>query len=375
MFNSSKYVQNIIMKKNKYLLYIILAFMIFSLKNILSVNSNFIPKQIIWFFLSFMLLFIIYKIPFKYIVKITWISYIFLNLCLLYLLIFGNSINGSRAWIRLGWLSFQPSEFIKPVLIILLSVYSLKNKYILKSIILTLIPSILTFLEPDTGNVIFFLVIFFSIIFFKTKNIKRVIKYILACLMFIFTFIILYFVNNEFFISIFGQSFFYRMDRLVFFFKSTSYQLENALISIGNSSLFGTTGELIYIPEAITDFAFALLISNIGLVGMFIYLILNMTFNFILIKKKYTSNEIMKMIILTYLSVKIVQESIHMLMNIGLFPITGITLPFISYGGSSLLSNFIIIGLIISKDEDNTLDYSTLDYNILVHNTLDYNNY
>lgn len=370
MFKLIKYVQNKYMKKYYYLLYILICFYMFSLNNIASVNTDFLTKQIIWFFLSFIIIYVIYKISFKNLIKYFFFMYIFLNICLLYLLIFGNSINGSRAWIKFSFLSFQPSEFMKPVLIVILSVISNKDKYILKSIILTFIPSVLTFLEPDTGNVIFYIVILISVLFYKTKNIKRIVKYLLLGLIFVISFILLYFLKNELFISIFGTSFFYRMDRLVYFFINSSYQLNNALISIGSSGLFGHTSDLIYIPEAITDFAFSLLISNTGLIGMFIYIILNMLFNIILIHKIKMSNEVISLIIFSYLVVKVVQESIHMLMNIGLFPIIGITLPFISYGGSSLLSSSMLIGLFIKMDEDNTLDYNILDYSNQVHNNM-----
>ena len=84
--------------------------------------------------------------------------YIILNVLLLYLLIFGSETNGSKAWINIGKMSIQPSELMKVVLIVVLSYMTCKKHYVIKSFVLTLIPAVLTFLEPETGNVIFYFV-------------------------------------------------------------------------------------------------------------------------------------------------------------------------------------------------------------------------
>lgn len=310
-------------------------------------GTDLLTKQLIWYILGFIIMFKLDNRIINYIRPL----YIITNILLLYLLIFGTTINGSKAWINIFSFSFQPSEFMKIILIIYLSKIAITNeKYIFKLSLITLIPSILTFLEPDTGNVIFYLVILMSIIFYREKNTKKIIKPIILLSIIGFIFACLYIFNNRIFISIFGNSFFYRMDRIIELFNNTGYQLNRALISIGSSGLFGCTN-LISIPESNTDFAFSLLISKIGLIGILIYLLVSFIFDNYLIRLIRKSSGISSCIIFSFTTMKIIQSSIHELMNIGLFPITGIPLPFISYGGSSLICYFIMIGII-----SNTLD-------------------
>ncbi len=342
------------MKTKTIILIILIIYLFFSVINITSFDPSYLPRQLIWYGIGILSMFFIDKITNKKIIRSTFIIYVLLNLLLLYLLLFGTPINGSKAWLNLGFMSFQPSEFMKVILIILLSIIiSTHEKYFMKCLIITLIPSILTFLEPDTGNVIFYFVIFLSAIFYKIKNIKPVLIFMISSLISLTFFFLFYHFKQNLFISLFGTSFFYRMDRLSAFTNNSSYQLNNALIGMGNSSLFGKFPHIgIYIPEAITDFAFSLLISNIGFIGISIFLIINISFNIILIRLYNHSMGVMKSIIFIFLIMKIIQESIHEFMNVGLFPITGITLPFISYGGSSLISYFLILGLILSNHMD-----------------------
>lgn len=337
----------------KYII-ILIIFMMFSLIN-LSTFSNYQEKQILWYVVGFILFFIIRRINNKKIIKIIFPIYIVLNILLLYLLLFGEAINNSRAWINIGFCSFQPSEFMKITLIILLSsVATSNNKYVLKCFVLTLIPGILTFLEPDTGNVIFYIVILLATILADKNNLKKLYIPSLIISLFFIIFVFLYLFNRNIFGEIFGTSFYYRIDRVLALFNNSSYQLNTALMNIGASGLTGNS-YLSSIPEAKTDFAFALLVSKNGFIGATIYLITNMCFNNLLINSNRFNNGVMKYIVNSFIIMKIVQESIHILMNIGLFPITGITLPFISYGGTSLLTYFIMLA-IISKDGNMGMD-------------------
>lgn len=336
---------------------IIIVFMFFSLNNILKYTGN-ITKQLIFYGIGFLIFFAVSKMDKKLIFKCIIPVYIILNVLLLYLLLFGTSINGSKAWINLGFFSFQPSELMKITLIILLSlIISTKDKYLLTSFIITLIPSILTFLEPDTGNVIFYFVILFSVLILKIKNIRKIIPYILFLIFAIFLFMGLYFSNESLFVKIFGSSFFYRMDRIVNLFSS-SYQLDMALMNMGVSGFLGSAA-VSSIPEATTDFAFSLLVSLNGFVGTLIFLMINYYLDILIIKKLDNSDYLMQYIIFSFLFMKIFQSSIHILMNIGLLPITGITLPFISSGGTSLLTYFFALGLINnSYNNMEDMDYS-----------------
>lgn len=338
------------MKNNSLMLISVIILFFFSILNLYGNNSLFI-KQIIWYSLGFITYFILKKINKRLLFKLSFIMYFILNILLLYLLLFGNVVNGSKAWINIGSFSFQPSELMKMILIIILSYIANKDKYIIKSFVITLIPSILTFLEPETGNVIFYFLIFISILLIKNFKLS-LLKKIIAYLIFIGSlFFSLYYFYNDLFIQILGTKFFYRIDRVVSLFTDSSYQLNQALNAIGSSYLFG--GEYgSFIPEATTDFAFALLVSKIGFIGICIYLLVNLTLNILILDCIKTNVGVMKLITCSFICLKFVQESIHILMNIGLFPITGITLPFISYGGTSIITYFALLGIINNSNKD-----------------------
>lgn len=351
------YVQYNNMKMTNKIITIILIFMIFSFNNLIKYTDD-VTKQLIFFIVGLSIVSIISHMSLKHLYKFIIPIYIILNILLLYLLIFGNRYNGSRAWIDLKYFTIQPSEFMKITLIILLSIIASSNQnYPKVGFILTLIPSVLTFLEPDTGNVIFYIVIYLSILFYRLKNIKLLLKVTGVIVVFGSLFLLLYFFNKGLFIDIFGSSFFYRMDRITGLFTS-SYQLDMALINMGSGGLLGLN-DIYSIPEATTDFAFSLMVSLTGFIGSLIYIVVNIIFMNILVEKiKNNDNIVIEYITFSFLMMYLVQSSIHIAMNIGLFPITGITLPFISYGGSSLIAYFIMIGIISNYHMGNKDSYS-----------------
>ncbi len=332
--------------------------MIFSLINnfsaayILDSYSNYFLKELIWYLISFFVIFIISKINIEILFKYSFYIYLLGNLLLLLTIFIGTNINGSKSWIMIGPFGFQASEFMKVALLLYLYYISIKYKvlndfkYVLITLIIIMIPSILTFLEPDTGAVILYFIIYLGFLINKKLNKWW---YVITSILLLFigvSFFVLYFNYQEIFINIFGTSFFYRIDRITEFLSGEGYQLNKALISIGSSGLFGRGLRNIpeYFPEAPTDFAFALLINNIGFIGIIIFLIIYGLLIFNLIKVIENN----KTFLLPVVMLLLFQSSINILMNIGLFPIIGITLPFISYGGSNLLSYMIIIGLVIN---------------------------
>lgn len=338
-------------KKN--IIRFLIVYMFFSFVNLK--NTDLLVKQFFFYVVGFIILMIIKKDVKKYISYI----YIIFNGLLLYLLLFGKAINGSKAWINLSFISFQPSEFMKIILIVYLSIIANKYpKYRLKCLIITLIPSILTFLEPDTGNVLFYLVILCSVLIYKENNIKRFIKPLVGFSILCVLLIVLCFSFKDYFINIFGYSMFYRLERILSLFDNTSYQLNRALIGMGSGYLFGSS-QIVSIPYETTDFAFSYLVANVGYFIAIGFLIFNMSFDYYCINGLKYNVGVDRLILFTFIVMKLVQESIHILMNIGLFPITGITLPFVSYGGSSLITYFIILAYLSShsnmdmgKDKD-----------------------
>ena len=317
---------------------------IYLTKNTVSDYYSYFYHQLIYIFIGIICFILFSRINYNYLKKYSLLFYIVGIFLLIYTLFFGNSINGSRSWINLFGISIQPSEFVKISLLICLDNY-IKSKYgLLKGIILLIIPSLLTFLQPDTGTVLFYLVIFFSI--FISLGLNKKIYFSLVGFLFIvcFCYFYIYFNNSDLFIDIFGTSFFYRTDRVLNFLNNDGFQINNALIGIGNGKVFGNwLNYVIYIPEILTDFMFANILIRFGFLGGIILLFCFIVLDYLFIRDiKYFKNNYF---IIGLFGVFLYQQIQHIYMNIGILPITGITLPFVSYGGSSLLSYFILFGI------------------------------
>ena len=170
----------------------------------------------------------------------------------------------------------------------------------------------------------------------------------------IFTLIIffyIYFFQENLFIEIFGNRFFCRIDRIINWKNGSGMQLNNSLIAIGSSGILGHgfNNTPIYFPEAGTDFIFSVYASNFGLFGIILLISFILFFDIYLInisKKVYSIQD--KYTITGIISVLFYQQIQNIGMTIGLLPITGITLPLISYGGSSLISYLLLIGIVIN---------------------------
>ena len=228
-------------------------------------------------------------------------------------------------------------------------------KFLLKICIVVGIPSLLTFLEPDTGVVLIYLLITLVMLFISGIRYRWFIVAISIFLGIISFILIIYFLNNNLFIKLFGSSFFLRVDRLLDWKNGNGYQLENGITSIGSGGLigYGLNKTPIYFPEPQTDFIFAVIANNFGFIGSIIFILLLVYFDLKLIKIAIESpNNINKYIISGIIGMLIYQQFQNIGMTIGIMPITGITLPFISYGGSSLLSYMIMAGIIFNMSNE-----------------------
>ena len=355
-----KYKENYIIYISLLLLSIISTINLYNARFLNIYYNNYYIKQLLWISIGVLLIFILNKKIFKLIFKYSYIFYWINVILLIVVLFFSKSINGARAWIDFGFFSIQPSEFMKFFLTIYLIQISQRKikreKKIVRMIIITLIPSLLVFLEPDTGAIIFYFIIWLYLI--STLKIKWQF-YIVLLIGLTFSlsiFIWLYLNNQDILMKYLGTSFFYRVDRFINF-RNNNYQLELSLISIFASSPIrnGLNNILIYIPEGATDFIFAFCIGNFGLmlgiiiIFCYIFLLWN-----ILKKVKTYQDKKTNYLIISFSLILFFQVLINILMNIGLIPIIGITLPFVSYGGSSTILSFLFLSSIInltSKDD------------------------
>lgn len=364
------------MKKNKLRYEIIIPLIIFFIISVTSIFSasksisqtQVVTKQVIWYLVGFFIIIFTLKKDLKKITNFGVPLYIIGNILLFLLLIFGKEVNGSKCWFILpGIGSFQPSEFMKLILILMnAKAFEFFNKKYPKRtfkedikiffaiMIITLIPSVLTFLEPDTGMVIiYFLISFVMLFIFGIK--KSIFFFIVSIgLLLIGAFLYYYFNYQDDFINLFGTSFFYRIDRLLDWSNKSGMQLTNAMAAIKAAGPFGfgIGNTPIYIPESHTDFIFSVFSSNFGLVGTLILIGTIIVFDFGLLKlANDTKDRMHKYIILGFVTMILYQQIQNIGMNIGLLPITGITLPFISYGGSSLISYMFGIALILNYEK------------------------
>ena len=327
--------------------------------------GNLALKQGIWYIVGIGLVAFLIHMKNEYLYRHTIFLYIFGNILLLGLLLFAEPVNNSKCWFSIpGVGTIQPSEFMKIFIMLMLAtmIHNFRSDYknptvrqefifILKTLGIVLIPSVLTFLQPDTGAVIIYLIIYFCMMFASGIRIRwfLIAGGVLALLL--SSIFGLFFLKQDLFIDLFGTNLFYRFERIFNWQSGTGLQLENALAAIGSAGIFGHgfNETPIYFPESSTDFIFAVFASNFGLFGVIILLGIIVYFDvqiILLAKRKILDTD--KYILAGIVGMLLFQQVQNIGMTVGLLPITGITLPFISYGGSSLLSYMILVGIILN---------------------------
>jgi len=291
----------------------------------------------------------------------TWqrLSPLLLLICLLLLLLvlipgIGHMVNGSRRWISLGILSFQVSEIVKLCFILYLASYIsrhkelIRNQYqgFIKPVIILAIVGILLLMEPDFGSLAVLSMTVLMMLFLAEA---RLLPFFSLLLIVIFTMSALAILTP------------YRLERLTTFLNpwhhafGSGYQLTQSLIAFGRGGLLGvglgnSVQKLFYLPEAHTDFIFAVVAEELGLMGVLLLIFLF----FILVYRIFLIGQRTHRLGHTYgafvcygggfwLSLQIL---ISIGVNTGLLPTKGLTLPLMSYGGSSLLVNCLLIGII-----------------------------
>lgn len=274
---------------------------------------------------------------------------------LLIVVILGIESRGAVRWLDFFGLRIQFSEILKPFLAISLSSFLAGNKMSFKiflKVLLFLFPILfLIFLQPDLGNTL----IYFGVAAFTLIIVGFPIFYFAIGLLSLIIVIPL------------GWRFLhaYQRQRLLTFIHptndplGTSYNAIQSVIAVGSGMFFGkglnetTQSSLRFLPERHTDFIFAALTEGFGFIGGLIVLI---AFGFLLYKIfsifVQSEDRFSKIFSVCAFSVILIQLFINIGMNIGILPIAGVTLPFVSYGGSSLLSNFIFLGLLSSMSRN-----------------------
>ncbi len=331
----------------------------FSFFTILGSKSSVLRGQLLYFLIGFFCLFVFYRVGIRFFQINAHFFYWLSVVLLVFSFFWGESIRGSRRWIDLYFFNFQPSEFLK-VFFIIYSAYFfsesvvkpepvIKNiRKILVSFLIFIPPIFIVFKQPDLGSAMVYVMIYTSVIFFSRTPIKY---FIYSGIFFLSTIPLVWHFLAE-----------YQKNRIMSFIQPTidpsgiSYNLIQSIITIGSGGFFGrglghgTQSRFLFLPENVTDFAYASLVEQFGLIGGVIVIALYGIIAYRLIQKiqRNQKNTFHFLFLTSSLIYLITHVSINIGMNLGLLPIAGIPLVLISYGGSSIVSTMILLGLTMS---------------------------
>jgi len=277
----------------------------------------------------------------------------FITLFFLFLVpIFGTEVKGSKRWLNLFFLpQFQPIELLKPFIIIFVATilcseknYNIYIKYLFT--IIAIIPTgLLLIMQPDIGQTLLVFLSWAILVFVSGINLLFILLFI--------SFTILALLYMVFFIP----KFIYIKSRILSFFNTDggthNFQSDKAIEAISSGGFFGKgigEGTLkTRVPEAHTDYIVSVISEEFGVIAIILLLILFLFFIYSVFKKIYLEkSEKIKLVLTGAISLIIFQALIHLGVNIRLFPTTGMTLPFLSYGGSSIVGVSILSGIILN---------------------------
>ena len=322
-----------------------------------SVGTDFLNfrKQFIFSVIGIILMAGISFFDYRALKNYTGLLYIIACFILVAVLFFGTSIRGTTGWFDFGLFNFQPSEFVKIIAIIIIAKYLSKTasylndfKRVIVSGVYIALPIVLILFQPDLGSALVLSFIWFSMLFVSGINKKYLVLILL------------------FGLALFAGSWNYVLEdyqknRISTFINPQSdplgsgYNVIQSTIAVGSGNIWGkglghgSQSQLNFLPEKHTDFIFAVIAEEMGFIGVaFVLGLFGIIFYRILKIVSETQDNFGKLIVLGASFMIMFHVIINIGMNMGVMPVTGIPLPFISYGGSSLVGFLIMIGIIQS---------------------------
>jgi len=315
----------------------------------------FFDKQLLFAVTGMILLFVFSFIDYRFLKSYYKIFLIISFLLLISVLIFGAFIRGTSSWFSVLGFQFQPVEFAKIGLIIFLAAYlsnRAKEFYNWKPILISALISFamiaLVIIQPDLGSAIILFVIWFIMLLFTNINKKKII---------IIFIILAILISAGWFVFLKG----YQKDRIITFLNpekdplGVGYNLSQSIIAVGSGGLagrgfgLGSQSQLNFLPEQRTDFVFAVISEEFGFLGSFFIILIIIVFLLKILNIIRKSNDNFAVFLaLGFLIMFFTQSLMNIAMNVGLAPVIGLPLPFISYGGSSLLMSLIAVGILES---------------------------
>ena len=343
-------------KSDWFLISAIVLLAVISLVSLASLNNVLFRQQFLWYVLFFFVLFVGCQIHWRWLVSQAWFRhgvYWLSVLLILFTMFQSGTIRGTKSWILIGSFQFQPSEFMKISLILLLAGFFSRKyaeawlgKNMLTSFLYTALPTALIMLQPDLGSALVLMGIWLGFLFMSGFHFRR--------LLLLFGGFLLAAVISWFFVL---QP--YQKERVTSFLfpdldpLGASYNVLQSKVAIGSAGFlgkgfgFGTQTHLRFLPEAETDFLFAAFIEEWGVLGGIVLLLtfLFVVFRITNIGLRSVNNDY-RFISLGVALVLMIHFFVNAGSNLGLTPVTGIPFPFLSYGGSHLLTLAVFISII-----------------------------
>lgn len=320
---------------------------------IFSSSKDLAIQQLIFATVGLLLFLAVSRLDYGVFKNFTLPFYLLVFILLLVVLMLDIQTRGSVRWFPIGGLNIQPSELAKPALILILAQFWSKNiptwKNILKSLFWTLPFVFFVFEQPDLGSALTLMAIWFGVLVASKISFK---KFIFLILLFVLVIPAGWLTLHD-----------YQRQRIVSFLVPENdplgrgYNLIQSTISVGSGQLVGrglgrgTQTRLQFLPEFRTDFIFASIAEEMGFIGSVLILFLYLVLIFEIIRiSRFARDYFGYLIIFGVASMMLFQTFVNIGMNVGIMPITGITLPLLSYGGSSMITTLLSLGLVGSVD-------------------------
>lgn len=320
-------------------------------------------RQIIFAVIGLFAMFGFSLIDYRALRSLWWVFYLVSVLLLVIVDLFGQVSGGAMRWINLGFFQLQPSEVAKMALIIALAAFfsarvgKLRLRDYIRSVVLFIIPFLLILKEPDLGTGMIVALIYFVLVFYARPNRIQFFTLIMLVVLFVSTFIL-----ATFNIGPFGKIIQpYQRNRIETFMDpgkdpyGQGYNVRQAQITLGSGGLFGrglgqgSQSQLKFLPKPHTDFIFAGVGEALGFVGSAIVILLFGIFVYrILTVAAYSQDNFGMLVAAGTAAMFLFQVAINIGMNLGLTPVTGIPLPFLSSGGTSMVVSFAMLGIVQS---------------------------
>ncbi|PKF62236.1 putative lipid II flippase FtsW [Psychromonas sp. psych-6C06] len=321
---------------------------------------RFLKRQVLYVGICLVLMACIVNVPFSFWYKRQMLILILSLMALLAVLVIGTEVNGSMRWLRLGPVNIQPSEFAKLAIVLFLASYLVRRqeevvdtiKGFIKPLIILSLFSFLLLLQPDLGSTVVIVVVMMGMLFIADAKLVNFIAIIVSLLAVIVALVVM----SP-----------YRMARVVGFLDpwadpfGRSYQLTQSLMAFGRGGWLGqglgnSVQKLEYLPEAHTDFIMAILAEELGFIGVSLVIILEfmLVYRAFSIGKKALALKT-PLLFSGYVAIGIAiwfffQTAVNVGAASGIAPTKGLTLPLVSYGGSSLISIAIAVALLLRID-------------------------